>query len=41
MADAIARGLGNDTAHIVDKLRKMDMFMDDFSCCETQCGETC
>ena len=42
VADAIARGLGyKDTEDAVDNCRKMDMFLDDFSCCKAACGEAC
>ena len=41
VADAIARGLGYDTEDAVEKSRKMDMFMDDFPCCQAACGESC
>eukprot|EP01052_Picozoa_sp_SAG31_P025465 SAG31_NODE_2233_length_6136_cov_2.169455_5_plen_569_part_00 len=41
VADAIARGLGHDTAEPVEACRKMNMFLDDFTCCKAGCGETC
>jgi len=41
VADAIARGLGNDTQEAVEVCRKMNMFMDDFTCCQAACGESC
>ena len=33
--------LGRDTATPVEQARKMNMFLDDFACCETECGEAC
>ena len=41
VADAICRGLGRDTAAAVEHARKMNMFLDDFSCCKSECGEAC
>ena len=41
VADAICRGLGRDTVAAVEQCRKMDMFMDDLSCCESTCGDAC
>ena len=41
VADAIARGLGHETAQTIDECRKMDMFLDDFSCCKGACGDVC
>ena len=41
VADAIARGLGYDTADMVEKCRGQDMFLDDFSVCKAACGESC
>ena len=41
VADAIARGLGRDTAEKVKACRNMNMFLDDFNCCKGACGETC
>ena len=41
VANAIAEGLGYDTKQIVEECRKMDMYLDDFSCCAAACGETC
>ena len=41
VADAIAQGLGHDTTDAVAECRKMNMFLDDFSCCQAACGEAC
>ena len=41
VADAIARGLGYDTTKAVENCRKMNMFLDDFECCQAACGEAC
>mmetsp|Transcript_33064 Transcript_33064/g.103903 ORF Transcript_33064/g.103903 Transcript_33064/m.103903 type:complete len:578 (+) Transcript_33064:87-1820(+) len=41
VANAICRGLGRDTKSAVEACRKMDMFLDDLSCCVGTCGETC
>ena len=41
VADAIARGLGRDTTKTVADARKMNMFLDDFTCCKAACGESC
>ena len=41
VADAICRGLGRNTKAAVEECRKMNMFLDDFSCCEATCGEAC
>ena len=41
VANQICRGLGRDTEAAVSECRKMNMFMDDMSCCESTCGETC
>ena len=41
VADAICKGLGHDTAAAVEQARKMNMFLDDFSCCKSACGESC
>ena len=41
VANTIARQLGRDTAQAVDACRKMNMFLDDFSCCKAACGESC
>ena len=41
VADAIARGLGYRTAAAVEECRDMNMFLDDFSCCQSACGEAC
>ena len=41
VADAICRGLGRDTATAVEQARKMNMFLDDFACCQSACGEAC
>ena len=41
VADTIVRQLGRDTAQAVDACRKMNMFLDDFSCCKAACGESC
>ena len=41
VADAICKGLGRDTKAAVEECRKMNMFLDDFSCCEATCGEAC
>ena len=38
VADAIARGLGRDTAQAVKMCRKTNMFLDDLQCCESTCG---
>ena len=42
VANAISKGLGRrDTKTAVEVCRKMNMFLDDFKCCKTTCGETC
>ena len=41
VANAIAQGLGYKTEKMVEACRKMDMFLDDLTCCEVACGETC
>eukprot|EP01052_Picozoa_sp_SAG31_P042643 SAG31_NODE_6836_length_1874_cov_2.550986_2_plen_327_part_00 len=41
VANAIARGLGQDTTEAVETCRKMNMFLDDFECCKAACGEAC
>ena len=41
VADAIARGLGLDTKEAVAASRDMNMFLDDFVCCKSACGEAC
>ena len=41
VADAICKGLGRDTTAAVEQCRKMNMFLDDFSCCKSACGEAC
>jgi len=41
VADVIARGLGLDTKEAVHECREMNMFLDDFTCCNAACGETC
>ena len=41
VANAICTGLGHDTRDKVDICRKMNMYLDDFKCCQTTCGETC
>ena len=41
VADAICRGLGHDTTAAVEEARKSNMFLDDFSCCKSTCGEAC
>ena len=41
VADAIAKRLGHDTTSAVDDCRNMNMFLDDFTCCKSTCGETC
>ena len=41
VADAIARGLGRSTEHAIEECRKMNMYLDDFSCCQAACGESC
>ena len=41
VADAICKGLGRDTTKAVEQCRKMNMFLDDFSCCKSACGEAC
>ena len=41
VADAICRGLGRDTKRAVEECRKMNMFLDDFTCCKATCGEAC
>ena len=39
LADAIAKGLGRETAAAVDAARDMNMYLDDFECCKAACGE--
>lgn len=41
VANAICTGLGRDTTQAVEACRKMNMYLDDFSCCESACGEAC
>jgi len=41
VADAICRGLGRDTKMAVEICRLQNMYLDDFRCCETECGESC
>jgi len=41
VADAIAKGLGRETAAAVDAARDMNMYLDDFECCKAACGEAC
>ena len=41
VADTIAQGLGHSTERAVDECRKMNMFLDDFTCCQAACGESC
>jgi len=41
VSDAIARGLGYNTEAAVNDARDMNMFLDDFKCCKSACGETC
>ena len=41
VANAIASRLGLPTAEAVERCRKMNMFLDDFSCCKDRCGEAC
>merc|ERR1711871_698555 len=41
VADAIAQGLGLDTKEAVKVSRDMNMFLDDFTCCKSACGEAC
>ena len=41
VADKIAKGLGYRTKEAVERCFEMDMYLDDFSCCEGACGENC
>ena len=41
VADTIAQGLGYSTDKAVEDARDMNMYMDDFTCCKSACGETC
>ena len=41
VADSIARGLGYYTKDSVAECRVMNMFLDDFECCQAACGESC
>lgn len=41
VAKAICEGLGIDTRAAVNECRKMNMFLDDFSCCGDTCGDVC
>ena len=41
VAEAIAKGLGYTTDISVGEAREMNMFLDDFSCCQAACGESC
>ena len=41
VSDTIARGLGYNTEGAVKDARDMNMFLDDFKCCKSACGETC
>ena len=39
--NTIAQGLGYSTDKAVEDARDMNMYMDDFTCCKSACGETC
>ena len=41
VANAIAKGLGFETEAAIENCKKMNMYLDDFSCCKNQCGEAC
>ena len=41
VADTICRALGRNTEAAVKLCRKTNMYLDDLSCCEGACGETC
>ena len=41
VANAICSGLGRDASSAVEECRKMNMYLDDFKCCESKCGEAC
>ena len=41
VAEAIARGLGYKVKRAVESCFQMNMYLDDFSCCEGACGESC
>ena len=41
VAETIAKGLGRDTKRAVNACRTMNMFLDDFQCCEGVCGDAC
>ena len=41
VADAICRGLGRDTKSAVEDAREMNMYLDDFDCCEGVCNDAC
>ena len=41
VANAICCGLGRDTSSAVEACRKINMYLDDFTCCEGTCGEAC
>jgi len=41
VANAICTGLGRDTTAPIEACRKMNMYMDDFTCCASTCGSTC
>jgi len=41
VAAAIAKELGHDTADAIQACRDMNMFLDDFVCCQGACGDAC
>ena len=41
VANTICTGLGRDTTKAVEACRKLSMYLDDFSCCKSACGEAC
>ena len=41
VANAICKGLGRDTEAAVENCKNMNMYMDDFQCCKSTCGEAC
>jgi hypothetical protein len=41
VANAIARGLGFSPEEAVEQCRMMNMYLDNFECCEGACGDAC
>ena len=41
VANKIAQDLGKDTKAAVEECRRTNMYLDDFTCCEDACGNSC